>query len=500
MRLTELFPRKKWLVSAVATVAAVVVGVFMIKITSLAASTGKITGNGVNVRAEASTSSEAVGTLQKNDTITINGQVTGADGKIWYQISLNGGIGYVRSDLATVTDGSTPDTIGADGTVTEGGDPSIDMCNPIEATVTSDQACRVRQDASTASTILGSAPSGTVVTIKGSKVGASDSMTWYYVDVPQDDGTTITGFIRSTFITPSGDLTPLTPEVPETPEEPEPTEPEPEPEPVVQKDYDTQLQGEDWYLLDYKANDGAGLQYKITELFDKTKEVTALKSKNKNLVIGLVIAIILAVAGLGAAAFFFLKLRDTRDKAAFADAEKERRARLAGNRPAQGGARPAPGQGTARPVQGQPHQRPTGQGGARPAQGGQRPMPGPNGARPAQGGQRPMPGPNGARPAQGQGGQRPMPGPNGARPAQGQPHQRPAGQGGSRPVQGQPSQRPAGQGGARPAQGGQPGPNGRPAPRPVQNGNPNPQASKPVSDDTDEFEFGFLNWESKDKE
>ena len=493
MRLTELFPRKKWLVSAVATVAAVLVGVFMIKITSLAASTGKITGNGVNVRAEASTSSEAVGTLQKNDTITINGQVTGADGKIWYQISLNGGIGYVRSDLATVTDGSTPDTIGGDGTVTEGGVPSIERCNPIDGTVTSDQACRVRQDASTASTILGSAPSGTGVTIKGSKVGASDSMTWYYVDVPQDDGTTITGFIRSTFITPSGDLTPLTPEVPETPAEPEPTEPEPEPEPVVQKDYDTQLQGEDWYLLDYKANDGAGLQYKITELFDKTKEVTALKSKNKKLVIGLVIAIILAVAGLGAAAFFFLKLRDAKDKAAFADAEKERRARIAGSRPAQGGARPAPGQGTARPVQGQPGQRPAGPNG-RPPQGGQRPMPGPNGARPAQGGQRPMPGPNGARPAQG--GQRPT-GQGGARPVQGQPGQRPAGPNGARPVQGQGGQRPAGPNGARPAQ---PGPNGRPAPRPVQNGGSNPRGSKPVSDDTDEFEFGFLNWESKDKE
>ena len=487
------------MVTAVATAAAVLFGVFMIKMTSLAASTGKITGNGVNVRAEASTSSEAVGTLQKNDTITINGQVTGADGKIWYQISLNGGIGYVRSDLATVTDGSTPDTIGADGTVTEGGDPSIEMCNPIEATVTSDQACRVRQDASTASTILGSAPSGTVVTVKGSKVGASDSMTWYYVDVPQDDGTTITGFIRSTFITLSGELTPLTPETPE-PTEPEPqADPEPEPEPEVQKDYDTQLQGEDWYLLDYKANDGQGLQYKISELFDKTKEVTTLKSKNKKLVIGLIVSIILAVAGIGAAAFFFLKLREAKDRAAFADAEKDRRARLAGNRPAQGGARPAPGQGTARPVQSQGGQRPAGPNGTRPAQGGQRPMPGPNGQRPqpAQGGQRPMPGPNGQRPQPAQGGQRPAGAPNGQRPQPGQGGQRPAGGPNGRPVQGQGGQRPAGGPNGRPAGNGQ---NGRPAPRPVQNGNSAPQGAKPVSDDTDEFEFGFLNWESKDKE
>ena len=71
MRLNKAYPRKKWMVTALATTAAVLFGVFM-NITSLAASTGKITGNGVNVRAEASTSSEAVGTLQKNDTITIN--------------------------------------------------------------------------------------------------------------------------------------------------------------------------------------------------------------------------------------------------------------------------------------------------------------------------------------------------------------------------------------------------------------------------------------------
>ncbi len=451
--------------SGIATAAAVFAAVTALSLNSFAASSGKIIKDAVRIRKDASTNSDIVTSLVKDDTITINGQTTGADGNIWYQITTaNGENGYVRSDLAQVTDGSTPDTIGADGNVTAG-DPSIRLVNPVSGTITYDQNVRVRQDASTSSTIIDSLENGTVVTIKGIKKG-TDDRDWYYIAYNNAEGNEVVGFSRSDFIVPGGEITDLTQEVPvENTEPTENVEPEPEPEPVVQKDYDTELQvdpdtgNQEWVLLDYTEN----LQYKISDikalekkLQDKTKSVNGIR-------VALIIFIILAVAGLAAAAFFFLRLRDAKDQAFFADAEKQRKARAAGRegkpgvgpaRQSQGGARPAGANGA----------RPAGAGGARPA--------GPNGARPA--------GPNGARPA----------GPNGARPA-GAGGARPAGPGGARPA-GAGGARPAGPNGARPV-----GPGGaRPAgARPVQGQRPvqGEAPSKPKTPDDDDFDYGFLN-------
>ena len=92
------------------TAAAVFVAVFAISLNSLAASSGKILKDGVRVRKDASTNSDIVVSLVKDDPITINGKTTGADGNVWYQITTAAGdSGYVRSDLATITDGSTPE-------------------------------------------------------------------------------------------------------------------------------------------------------------------------------------------------------------------------------------------------------------------------------------------------------------------------------------------------------------------------------------------------------
>lgn len=120
------------LITAVKVVAgALVVGLALniSTLVSYAESAGKITGDTVNVRAEASTTSAALGTKSKNETVTILAQTTGADGYIWYQIQFNATtVGYVRSDFATVTDGSTPDTLGAEGSKV---DESITYVNPV---------------------------------------------------------------------------------------------------------------------------------------------------------------------------------------------------------------------------------------------------------------------------------------------------------------------------------------------------------------------------------
>ncbi len=66
-----------------------------------AAQAAVIRGTNVNVRAAASTSSQLVISLGNNSSVTILGQTTGSDGKVWYQISAGGVSGYVRSDLVS---------------------------------------------------------------------------------------------------------------------------------------------------------------------------------------------------------------------------------------------------------------------------------------------------------------------------------------------------------------------------------------------------------------
>ena len=76
-----------------------------------AAQSAVIRGTNVNVRAAASTSSQLVTSLGNNSAVSILGQTTGSDGKVWYQISAGGVSGYVRSDLvSTQTVAYTTDT------------------------------------------------------------------------------------------------------------------------------------------------------------------------------------------------------------------------------------------------------------------------------------------------------------------------------------------------------------------------------------------------------
>ena len=279
MNARKIYSDKKSLFAGIVTTAAVVVAVIALSTSSFAASSGKILKDGTRVRQDASTNSEIVVSLAKDDSITINGQLTGADGNIWYQITTSSGAnGYVRSDLATVTDGSTPGTVGADGNVTAG-DPNIRLVNPITGSVTYDQNVRVRQDASTSSTIIDSLSNGTAVTITGVKNG-TDGREWYYLKFTNGEGKEVVGFCRSDFITPSGELTDL---VTETPSE-EPAEVVEE-EPVVEetKDFDTELEGEDWYLMDYNGtfSEGTASKYNLTELFSSLDTYKASAEKYK---------------------------------------------------------------------------------------------------------------------------------------------------------------------------------------------------------------------------
>ncbi len=472
---------------------------------SNAESQGKITASSAKIRQEASTSSPSLGSAAQNSTVSIRSQVTGSDGKVWYEVFIDANtLGFIRSDLVQITDGTTPPTgTGSTNNSTPSVNtneniPEVTAVQPVSAKVTGSDSVRVRSLASTSSQILCMAKRDLALTVVGQTNDTSGKV-WYQVTFMSENAQ-VTGFIRSDYVALDGEVLPVTDVPTEPPVEDAPAEPETPAEPVVQtKDWDTQRIEGKWYLTDNVAGENYDIEYIFESVKTNSDLYAASQKKVKSQQAWIIILVILALAMGGAIAFLVFKIKDMVDSAYFAEVERETIRRRTGEGasgrvmhtvgaerrpggPGQGGPRPNGARPTGAPNQGQGGQRSNG---ARPAgapnqgQGGQRP----NGARPTgapnqgQGGQRP----NGARPTgasnQGQGGQRPM----GERTA-GAPNQ---GQGGPRPN----GQRPSGE----PVQG-----NARP--RPQQENENQGRKSRNFMTDEDEFEFEFLNWDGEEEE
>ena len=78
-------------------------------IVSHAESAAKVTASSAKIRKSADSSSEVIGSASKDKTISIKSQTKGADGYTWYEVYVDANtLGYIRSDLVSITDGSTP--------------------------------------------------------------------------------------------------------------------------------------------------------------------------------------------------------------------------------------------------------------------------------------------------------------------------------------------------------------------------------------------------------
>ena len=476
-------------------------------IVSHAESAAKVTASSAKIRKSADSSSEVIGSAAKDKTISIKSQTKGADGYTWYEVYVDANtLGYIRSDLVSITDGSTPSSSSGTTTTTTTATPApavnetpveVTAVEPLSATVTGGQSVRVRSNASTTSQIVTTAENGMALTVTGQATG-TDGKTWYQITFISNS-IEVTGFIRSDYVALSGELQAP---VEEQPTEEQPVEEQPEDTQTTSKDWDTQLQGDAWYLLDMAGQK----QYKIEDLFNSIDQITEInaqfdtdqkKLKSQKAVI--IVLVILLVFLAAAVTLLIFKIKDMMDAADFSDAEESVRRRRVdrpktgrpqGGRPAGQSSRPQGSQKVMHEVGAE--RRPTGQG--------QRSVTGQQ-ARPA--GQGTRPAGQGTRPA----GQGTRPAGQGARPAGQQ--ARPAGQS-SRPVADQQA-RPAGQG-ARPVAGQQARPagqTGRPVTpqvdrptRPVQNGgNQDPGwKSKNFMSDDDEFEFEFLNWDGDEEQ
>ena len=464
---------------------------------SHAESAAKVTASSAKIRKSADSSSEVIGSAEKDKTISIKSQTKGADGYTWYEVYVDANtLGYIRSDLVSITDGSTPpsssNTTTTTTTTTATPAPAVNetpvdvtAVEPVSATVTGGQSVRVRSNASTTSQIVTTAENGMALTVTGQAAG-TDGNTWYQVNFIANN-TEVTGFIRSDYVALSGEL--------QAPSAEQPTEEQPAEDSgtddtqTSSKDWDTQLQGDSWYLLDMAGQK----QYKIDDLFNSIDQITEINAQydtnqkkiNSQKVV-IIILVILLVISVAAITLLIFKIKDMMDAADFSNAEEEvarkrvdrpQTGRGQGGRPASQGGRGQGGQKVMHEVgaEKRPAGKPAAQGG-RPASQGQRPA-----------GQQ-------VRPAAPQAGQNARP----AKPGEG----RPASQG----------QRPGTQQNGRPAaQGTKPtAPQaGRPAPqvdRPVKpaqnNGNPQDPGwkSKNFMSDDDEFEFEFLNWDGEEEQ
>ncbi len=296
-----------------------VVALFMFSSLALHAdaATAKITASSVRVRKEASTGSDVVTSVSNGDSFTIQAEVNGSDGYVWYQISVNNQIGYIRSDLAQKSEGGSTTT--TTGTSTA----NVTEVQPISAKVTGGQV-RVRPDASTNGSVVTTVAKDTVVTVNGTAEGA-DNKLWYKVSF-RSGNDDITGFIREDFLQLAGEVVPLNEVTPEVPADDNPPVEEVPDEPVVVvKDYDTFEVDGKWYLVNNTTS--PAYQYVIEDVF-KAAETNATLYENslkkvKTQKVFIVILLLLLVAlGVGAT-FIIFKMKDMLDEAYYEDVEKE---------------------------------------------------------------------------------------------------------------------------------------------------------------------------------
>lgn len=469
----------KTMVMAVITVVMVVLTVGLTTLVSHAEE-GKVTATSVKIRESADTNSEMLSGAMQGDILTITGEVTGADGNIWYQVTFEGNrTGYVRSDLMekVSSGGTTTPTTNTSTPVS-----SLQEVQPVSAKVTGEQV-RVRSDASTSGSIVTTVQKDVVLTVTGTATD-SENKIWYQISYSDTNGQ-VTGFVRQDFVSLEGELVPAdqVADEPENPDTEEPAQTEAPVEEPVHKDFETSLEEDGWYLLDYITNQ----KYSIEEIFDTAEKYEEMynesQAKQKTMKTVMIILVVVVILLALAATLLFFKIRDMMDAAYFEEVEQETIRKRQGQRSAARASMPTVGAGT------------------KPASGSQAKQTGAQQTRAA--GSQTRPAGNGqARPA-GSNQQTRAAGSAQTR-AAGSAQTRPAGNGQTKPAGSSQASRPAqtaskpAQTTARPAQAAAK-PAAQSAAKPTQQSTQNAvRQPKNFMADDDEFEFEFLNWDGEE--
>lgn len=295
-----------------------------------AETTATVTAKSANIRQEANATSTAVASVVKDNTVSIVGKITGADGKVWYQVFIDAeNKGYIRSDLVQVdANADIPLLEGsASNTTTTNTDTPVQSATvdptgaievvPVAGTISGANTVNVRAKASKNAGWVASAQKNTAVTVTG-YIDASDGK-WYLLNF-EKSGQQIQGFVRSDYVSLSGELQEPAAEMPEepvdTPTEDVPADNGGEDSGVQTPDqpYEVGIVNEKWYLFDYDN----GKQYAINDFITakdgyKAKlEESEKKLNSKNILI--VILVLVIVALIGVIVFFVYKLFFNQDE------------------------------------------------------------------------------------------------------------------------------------------------------------------------------------------
>lgn len=166
---------------------------------------GTVLAESANIRSTSDTTGSVLASVKKNQTVSICDEVTGADGKVWYQVYVNATTkGFIRSDLVqksgsnqtTTTTNTTQNT--TQNTTAELPETTATAVERKTATVSTNNV-RIRKGASTQHGVVATANRGMVVTVTGEATG-SDNKLWYQI-VFNYNSKEITGFIRSDLVT-----------------------------------------------------------------------------------------------------------------------------------------------------------------------------------------------------------------------------------------------------------------------------------------------------------
>lgn len=162
---------------------------------------GTVLAESANIRSTSDTTGSVLASVKKNQTVSICDEVTGADGKVWYQVYVNATTkGFIRSDLVQKSGSSqtTTTTNTTSNTTAELPETTATAVERKTATVSTNNV-RIRKGASTQHGVVATANRGMVVTITGEATG-SDNKLWYQI-VFNYNNKEITGFIRSDLVT-----------------------------------------------------------------------------------------------------------------------------------------------------------------------------------------------------------------------------------------------------------------------------------------------------------
>ena len=249
----------------------------------------------VTLRQNAASDSAQVMQLTSGQQVTVNDELTAGDGTKWYQVFVNDTtIGYVPAGMITLSGSSDDAQASGTGTTMQ----TVTITERV-GTVTANSAVRVRAQATTSSDQVASMdPNDTFLVLEDTN--ADDGYTWHKIEF-DDNGTTVTGYVRSDLVT----VKEVTREEQVPVESTEPTTPS-EVAPEVPYSITSQVNAEGttvWYLVDSSTNDAKEISSLLTP-----QEVPA--SNNRVYKIVVVVLLILVILAAAAATFFYMRWQD----------------------------------------------------------------------------------------------------------------------------------------------------------------------------------------------